>query len=463
MEKEKILVLIQDEVKANFFIKLINMCKLINPKIEYCYITVQPKVSRYLKRHGERNFTLQQLIEMNKEIKVEIEKFEQFCLFEIKKNKKLKNKDLFKQVVEDYVSAYYFLFNKIFKPTKILIWNGEEIHNRTLKYVAMQEGIKDIYFFENGFFPDTMVVDNRGVNFSSSLKGFNFLEVDVDVEKLFNFKEQVQRIYLSKKDNPIFPNKVDKLDLIEVVYRGIDFVKKHLRLLSDSLYLESSPISLKENLLLRLEKAWYINKWEKIRNQEKKKFNIIKSKFKNYIFVPLQVPYDTQILINSDWIESMEELINLCLDTVPLDVAIVFKTHPAAFGKFSYRRYEKIVKNHDRVLLTHTLNTYELIKESSLVITINSTVGLEAILFDKDVIALGCAFWADNLAIPKVRSKEELKMCIFNFLEKRSNLEREMLKNKILFKVVFEYLKFISFKNPSDQQLFRLANELLNQ
>ena len=50
-------------------------------------------------------------------------------------------------------------------------------------------------------------------------------------------------------------------------------------------------------------------------------------------------------------------------------------------------------------MLDNASDTFELVRRSALVLTVNSSVGLEAMLFDKPVVAMGRAFWAiDGLA-----------------------------------------------------------------
>ena len=46
------------------------------------------------------------------------------------------------------------------------------------------------------------------------------------------------------------------------------------------------------------------------------------------------------------------------------------------------------------MVLDNTTNTFEQVKKSKLVMTINSSVGMEAMFYEKPVVATGNCFWA---------------------------------------------------------------------
>ena len=113
----------------------------------------------------------------------------------------------------------------------------------------------------------------------------------------------------------------------------------------------------------------------------------------NYIFIPFQVDYDTQILVNSPWIQSMDMLFDLIehLAIKLPNINFVFKEHPS-----SIKDYPHLHKKADQILNIFFANghpTQDLIINSDAVITLNSTVGIESLLFKKRVIVLGNAFF----------------------------------------------------------------------
>ena len=123
-----------------------------------------------------------------------------------------------------------------------------------------------------------------------------------------------------------------------------------------------------------------------------------KSKFSlpnKYLLVPFQKDRDSQILDNSNWIKSMSQLFTVLVDALELsardDLHLVFREHPSA--KTKYSALHKLAAKHPRVCFDQQSDLTEIITNAEAVVTINSTVGLEALLLDTKVITLGEAFY----------------------------------------------------------------------
>ncbi len=112
-----------------------------------------------------------------------------------------------------------------------------------------------------------------------------------------------------------------------------------------------------------------------------------------YIFVPFQIETDTQILLFSPWLRDMHALFELLVALTDIADAenfyFVVKEHPS-----SPRRHTALHARHPRILFANGNVTQQLIDDSSGVMTINSTVGLETILRGKPLLVLGEAFYA---------------------------------------------------------------------
>lgn len=142
-----------------------------------------------------------------------------------------------------------------------------------------------------------------------------------------------------------------------------------------------STITLPQNLVPRIGKD---------RDSFKGAKNLLPTE---YIFVPFQVDADTQILMQSPWIKNMRMLFDV-IEKLSKDTKyhFVLKEHPSSGVKYS--DLHQRTKNIPQINFHNSHSTQHLIEKSLAVITINSTVGIESLLFHKKVIVLGDAFYA---------------------------------------------------------------------
>lgn len=116
-----------------------------------------------------------------------------------------------------------------------------------------------------------------------------------------------------------------------------------------------------------------------------------------YVFVPLQVRLDSQVLLYSPWVRDMRHLFQVVVDAaaeacVDGDVHLVFKQHPSCSAQ--HRDLQYLAARTPRVMFANGNNTQQLIDGAQGVITINSTVGIESLLRGRPVLALGQACYA---------------------------------------------------------------------
>jgi capsular polysaccharide export protein len=132
---------------------------------------------------------------------------------------------------------------------------------------------------------------------------------------------------------------------------------------------------------------------------------------KRYIFIPLQVRLDSQVLLYSPWIRNMRHLVQVVLEAARdslqhSDVELVFKRHPSC--THDYADLERLFKGLPYARFADGNSTQELIDKALAVVTINSTVGLESLLLNRPVVALGRACYAIPGVAAQARSVPEL-------------------------------------------------------
>jgi capsular polysaccharide export protein len=120
---------------------------------------------------------------------------------------------------------------------------------------------------------------------------------------------------------------------------------------------------------------------------------LIPSKFinKKIIFIPLQVQDDTNILLYSEEIKTMRQLVLMTYMHMNDDYICVVRPHPEEDTSVNLN-----LPILDRLIVTSDGDLKQWILLSSLIININSTVGLEAILENKKVICLGKSIYSNK-------------------------------------------------------------------
>ena len=129
-----------------------------------------------------------------------------------------------------------------------------------------------------------------------------------------------------------------------------------------------------------------------------------------YIFVPFQVDSDTQILLQSPWIKNMRGFFRLLVRVFKLlddpQLHLIFKEHPSSNSV--YPDLHRKAGKEPRIHIVNNYLTQELIEQAESVVTINSSVGIESLLFERPVIVAGRAFYNIPGLVMKAESETEL-------------------------------------------------------
>ncbi|MCA2016115.1 hypothetical protein LDJ79_08335 [Vibrio tritonius] len=264
-------------------------------------------------------------------------------------------------------SQYHENFN-------LLVWSGAGVSGEVVRFVkGYYENLNiSTGFFEISNLPGKIFVDCLGTNAQSSIylskcKQLKYIDDEINNDYL-NWLDICKKSKLGVYTPPQ-ANLGKKLN----IFHFFDFlfsISLGYRLFSFDSVLKKLPIKNKKNGITFDEKL----------PQE-------------YVFFPMQVSSDAQLILNSDL--DNRTALNLILKEFKGNVVI--KPHPAERNvKYIF---DIIDSNKDRVFFTNG-NTYELIVKSSKILTINSTVGLEGLIFGKDVKFYGHSFYSyfdDNI------------------------------------------------------------------
>jgi capsule polysaccharide modification protein KpsS len=124
--------------------------------------------------------------------------------------------------------------------------------------------------------------------------------------------------------------------------------------------------------------------------------------------------------------------------SLPFPYKLYVKEHPLAFEGREKGFYQKLKQIPNVVLISPKENNEFLIKKSKGVITLTSTLGLEAVLAGKPAYALGDVFYDYHPLCRRVDSFEELRQRIERDLNEKSELDN---LEDINVRFVLSYLK----------------------
>ena len=309
----------------------------------------------------------------------------------ILKSKEYIEKSLSKDnVISIYKSVYYFCseINSRYNIDLFICSQGVKAAEITVREYARKNNIKTL-FFELSNLPEKTFFDIEGSNALSYL--YNNIEI-LDGKYIDDITyDQWRDKYLENK------------------------LKEHV--VKQAVNLKEFNFSLKYVFITRFDFLYTGIKTQKLDIFHKLK-ELLVSKFLNieydnldfekekYIFFPMQVSNDSQIVLNSD-IGLMESLIYSVNEAKRLGVILVVKLHPAEKSIEITKSVLMLRKNFGFKIVND--NTFVIIKNALKVITINSTVALEAMIIGKKVDILGRSYY-------KYFDKERVKSYIMDYL-----------------------------------------------
>lgn len=263
-----------------------------------------------------------------------------------------------------YKGIIDFLERLTFKVDFFFIWNGSGTSGKAIKKYCHEHNVKTLYF-EISNLPNSIIVDPEGVNAKSSI--FNDLnELDkLNLNDDFDFESWFSH-YKEYKLKPL-PQAANKN-------------KYNLNFLVD--YFWALSFGLKEFSI--------VSKWRRIFKKKNNHYtaSVNADLSLDYIFLPLQVSSDSQLILNSDYDNS--DLIEFAIQRAKvIKCELYIKVHPAEIDFNYLERFfpdcVSIVSN----------DTNELIKKSREIIVNNSTVGLEALIYNKPVKVFGRCYYKE--------------------------------------------------------------------
>ncbi|MCX7072096.1 MAG: hypothetical protein NTW01_14020 [Gammaproteobacteria bacterium] len=267
----------------------------------------------------------------------------------------------------------------------LLVWNGS---NRLLSlaiHAARQRGLPVIHA-EHGYFPGSMQLDRDGVNQDSSL---------------------TRLIRQGLAWRPPSTALDARLDAIIAAVRGAA-PSRVVRTAIPPQYLRTRQARSLNALFYRL-RPYGLGKPLLPGYQDPP------LPAEPFVFYPLQVRKDSQLLLHSPIWGNDHAAVIAALSTQLAQMQpprrLVVKFHPQE-DRLAQIRNDALIRQFPEVTFVCNVPATELIQRARFVVTINSSVGFEAILLDKPLVTLGNSFYAVPALAEVVRDRSELRAAL---------------------------------------------------
>lgn len=281
---------------------------------------------------------------------------------------------------DSYVARLAGIVNLIddgFSNYKLLCWNGSDLKGSFIRgMVGFRKDRFSSGFFEITNFPGYYFFDSMGVNAESSANIYpdDFLGDKLSAVNYKKYHELIQELIELKKVGAVPQVALSKkitfrhfYDAIFLMLFGVGnfrvksiFHRFYNKLISGVSGV--SGVSGGGDVLLDLEKLGA------------------------FAFMPLQVSSDSQLLINyhGGVLDSISEARDIALNR---GVKLAVKLHPAEKDSKVLGEVIRYCEDNDITIVNAPI--YELIGSSDFVVTVNSTVGFEAQIMQKEVVFIG--------------------------------------------------------------------------
>ncbi len=286
-----------------------------------------------------------------------------------------------------------------------------------LDMVAKQNGIPRLVFEQGLFRPDWITIDGNGVNHRNSIQSCSQLFSD----EAFCYQQR-----------DLFQ---DIRSVLPIDRDSIPNIKRRASLPSLLRAYASSKLQPRRNIFLRnaenrdlLESALLSGKRKPPKPPVSGDLNASEAHDVRYLFCPFQVETDTQIVLHSPWISRMRELVDVLCSVVDrlnesgIKAHVIFKGHPLSPVETTVSHPFVSVADHLSVP-----EIFELYKP--VVVTINSTVGIEALDAGIPVVTLGDAFFnLPGVVLGNCRDEESLTDLLSRFWSNSIGHDVDMAK-----------------------------------
>jgi hypothetical protein len=146
-----------------------------------------------------------------------------------------------------------------------------------------------------------------------------------------------------------------------------------------------------------------------------------------FAYYPMHLDPEIATMLYAPYYTNQAHLIKQIARSLPFDMKLYIKEHPAMVGYRTRNFYKEILKTPNVKLINPAINGYDLARLTDLTITITSTSAWETLLFKKPIISFGDVFYNDIPGVKRCRGFEELPYLVKEQLENWKHDESKLI------------------------------------
>ncbi len=158
-----------------------------------------------------------------------------------------------------------------------------------------------------------------------------------------------------------------------------------------------------------------------------------------YVFLPLQVDDDTQLFYYTPHFADQRAVVAAVAAGMPADLPLVIKLHPLCDARYGRASYAPLLRGRDRIA-PRTSNTLGLIAGAAVVITNNSSAGIEGLMFERPVVVLGEAHYRGHGFTRDYHGRNDLRGLIRAAAGDLPSIAALQARERYLYELLFHEL-----------------------
>ena len=269
-------------------------------------------------------------------------------------------------------------------------------------------------------------IDIRDLKYANSKLEKTFRELNAVSEEESNFAKSFIKDFLSHNKVPPYvkPEKIHRKEIdvwSTYIKKSMKKLPFWLKYLSQRRRFKSFDKDSEANLrmrvsypfralLLRFKKLFQKNIYGSLGEKDK------------FFFFPLQSQPEASTLVLATYFYDLINTVKNVAFALPFPYKLYVKEHPQVKGDRPKDFYEKIKQIPNVVLISPFENVGNLIERSQGVVTLTSTIGMEAALTGKPVYILGDVFYSYHPMCQKLSGFDELEKRVRGDLQKKPTL-----------------------------------------